>query len=666
LNVYEVACLIVAELTLFLYLRWQFKSWSMALLLAALAAVPLYVSLERGSQFLTTDERGIVSEAFALETSGLRQWVLGANHTTELLLGIPLFFLRRALPGVADVEWFIILKNLHWMTGFATLLWAHWIVNKYFVSERGRALFCIIFMYGTFLLPTDILSLKIFNYDLLSMTLSVLALLYLLVALRQRDTRHASVGVVVAFLAASEKSSASPFLMLALGVYTYLSASENGRFRPARAAWRLLLAFATVLSLAAAGALLLAAMRHGSLPVEIWLRLPYPLVAWILVPFAFVVGGDPFSVSQFALLGLAYVAALLLALGAWCAQQLSARLAKPSRARLLPRVSLLLVILVLLVGVLGTNRVQVVWWPYVPVSAGHYLPPGVMNKVVYHFNAPSFWVNLGMSVAYAYVVLVNAMPTVYWLCLLGATVVATLCHREVEPSLEVELMLTLGLLAPLVFGVAQIPVGNKYLNIPLLLVALSVLVKVARSLQGSGVRAQTAVGAALCALLVLEVLPFRPLCAPFRPIWSEYPHSETPLPGVLNPSWMGWGEEALLGAELLEERCRASGNNSLDSVPCESITLCVAYSGVRLSSAKLVKDRIRAPELDPTQVMQSRDKYWIVNRNAIAQGRCFPVAVKPAFTLGFRGFTQAWIYRFDQLAAAGYAFNRGLLQCPTP
>jgi hypothetical protein len=161
MNEYEVITLLLAELSLIVYLRRQFKSWRAALLLATLAAAPLYLSLERASQFLTTDETQIIRESLYLGSSNLRQWALGAARTTDTMLGLVATLLRSLFPGLTEVSGKIILKNVHWMTGFGVLLWMHYLVSKHLVSESNRRLFFVAFMYAAFLLPTNSLCLKI-------------------------------------------------------------------------------------------------------------------------------------------------------------------------------------------------------------------------------------------------------------------------------------------------------------------------------------------------------------------------------------------------------------------------------------------------------------------------------------------------------------------------
>src|SRR5579859_4075589 len=61
MNGWEWLVYVWASTTLATYLRWQFQSWRTALPLLAICLVPLYLSLERTSQFYTMDDSWISS-----------------------------------------------------------------------------------------------------------------------------------------------------------------------------------------------------------------------------------------------------------------------------------------------------------------------------------------------------------------------------------------------------------------------------------------------------------------------------------------------------------------------------------------------------------------------------------------------------------------------------
>src|SRR4051794_7849298 len=88
MNSYELACLVLAEITLFVYVRHTFNSARTAFLLCAVSALPLYLSVERATQFLTIDERYIIKEPLGLQASDLQQWNFGALRTTDAVVGL--------------------------------------------------------------------------------------------------------------------------------------------------------------------------------------------------------------------------------------------------------------------------------------------------------------------------------------------------------------------------------------------------------------------------------------------------------------------------------------------------------------------------------------------------------------------------------------------------
>ncbi len=668
MNNYETVSLCLATLLALLYVRWQFKSWPTAIFLALVSVPPLYLSLERASQFLTTDATAIIKEVLYLSTSDMGQWLHGAARTTDTSLGLLMAILYHYLPGMTELQGKILLKNLHWLSGFALLLWIHHLLHRHFVSRSNKYLFFFMFIYTAFLLPTNNLALKTFNYDLLSMLFSLLVFLHILVAIKVRKPRYALLGIVIAYLAAQEKLNASPFLILALAVYAYLACMSSSKFNPIKIGWHLLIGFSVALFTGIISIFIVAIIKHWNVPEGLWESVIDPFVSWAWVVLIILFSFDDhasLTASGLPLLGLSFgiiypLSILLFFIDRFFTERPSL-LIKLSHQ--LSRVNIALVIVVFLTGVYGTYWITAYWAPYSPIEPGNYHPPAAFNGAFWHFGAASLWQHIISFIAYAYTVLVNAIPSVYWLCFIGTLITARILRQKQRAELSIELLLMAGLLVPLVFGLVQIPVANRYLNIGLLLTTIGIALKTTNSLTALSAAKQAAFGVVFATLLLAEVFPFRPLYAPFRPFWSEYDDNTTPITGKINPSWLGWGEETMLAGQFIEAQCRNADNNTVNGIPCNLITLYVLYWGEWLDEDTQVT-AIPSKEALSSNRSYTPANYYVLNRSIIVQGFPFPFEAKPTFVISFRGHTQAWVYRFDQLQAAGYEliYINGTLQ----
>ncbi|MBN1992351.1 MAG: hypothetical protein JW953_06575 [Anaerolineae bacterium] len=670
MNRYELVFLFLAELSLLLYLRWQCKSWRAALLLAALSLPPLYLSLERVSQFLTYDALvyGIILESLHLASADLGQWLLVAARTTTTSLGLLAAAAQYYAPEMTEIQGKIILKNLHWLTGFILLLWLHYRLRRDFISESNKKFFFVIFIYTALLLPTNNIALKVFNYDLLSMLLGILALLHLVTAIKEKSSRDGLIGIVLAWLAAQEKLIASPILIFALAVYGYLVSQPASKSGYARLFRGVLVGSIVAAAIGIIFTLVVAVIRHFNVPTGFWVGAVRPLTAWagpiMLYNFG-IFGSDNFRYYFLPLLGLSFLISCLAALGILLADKFFTL--RPHLlaiiGRQLDRANILLAILALLVGIAGTYVVDVYYAPYFPIAPGNYDPPVPIfagTEIDLHFNAASAWQHRVSFIAYAYAIFVNAMPTVYWLSMLAALLVTRLTQQRQKIDLGLELLWTGALLMPLVFGLFQIRVWNRYFNIGLFLFVMVVSLKVTEALTTLPAKKKAAFGGIFAVLLLAEILPFRPLYGAFRPIWAHYDDS-TPIKGKLNPAWLGWGEDIMLAGQALENQCHLSGNNTLNGIPCNSITLYWAYPGEWLDENKeitvLPYQKIY-DKLASGEPVYTAANYYLINRSNIIQEDTFPAEVPPDVLISFRRYPQTWVYRLDRLKEAGYEFIR--------
>jgi hypothetical protein len=411
------------------------------------------------------------------------------------------------------------------------------------------------------------------------------------------------------------------------------------------------------------GALLLLYRLLGppEAPPEFWLWALNPVSTWAWVGLRLLVPVDTILAWR-AAIALAFLPAWVLGMGAlaalWPATgRLGARVRRlPPRALALAPFALLA--LLLLVGVVSTRLVTPFWAPYTPTPLRLGLAMQELNRATLHFGATTAAGHVASAVAYALEVVVVATPTALWLLALAALLRSRRAGRHPSDAVTgaATAWLAAALALPLATALVGIPFAHRYFSLPLALVACAVLRLALPALapaarRGPG-RALPAV--LLVAALVVEVAPFRPLFAAFRPFWLALPGATRAEPGRINPSWMGWGEDVLRIGKDIERACR-TGDPVLQGMPCESITLYVAHSGAWLPGPSRIR-LVAIARLRGVLPLDARS-FYLMNRLALVQ-RAYPVPeVAPDFVDSARGFELAWAFRGDRLAASGYRFR---------
>ena len=689
MNPAELVTFYWAAFILALYLHWQFKSWRTAIIIAMLCLLPLYLSIERGSQFIGLDET--IREVYYVDSSGMGNWRAGAFRISDALLGPVMVTMRRAFPALPEVKGLIFLKNLHWLVCLALILWIFHILKQYYLPNSRHALFFCLYMWTALLLPTNAYSMKIVHYEFLTLGLAVIALLYTLSAIETGNKKLALIGLIASILAANQKLSASPLLLVCAAVFVWFSAGRQ-KINPLRFFWAMLLVLIIVGSLGTLLYFSVGLVRGGNFP-STPLSIFDPLILWAVFILSSMAGNlnnavDIISHNLFTLPGVAIALTViaLLALTLWVAQKVFTNHPewRLKATNLLSRVNFLLVLAVLAVGVSSTYIVQAYWAPFTPILPGYWQSGASFNGVIWHFGAQSQWQHILAFIGYSYAAFVNAVPSILWILYLSTVIVVWFFCRNSIPDWRSEVLLFFSLLMPLAFGLGQIPSYNKYYNIGLFLVAIVILLKFSVSIEHLKDWKAMFIGGACAALLILEVMPFAPLYAPFRPFWSNRYVGQPQVFGKLTvPSWMGAQEDTMLAGTELERRCRSSGDYTLSGVPCESIVLYSTYYGdwlepdTRIKTTSLplwmvFKDDVPPEFLSEKDFSESANVYQVINRQTVVQVCPLPnpgiyinmcrdglftmpyPGVTPEFTITFRGFTEAWVYRLDRLWDAGY------------
>jgi hypothetical protein len=618
----------------------RLSAWAAALIV--LAALFDAANL---SQFATTDEYGI---AFNVATDGagfLVQWLQGPLHTTGAVF-VPLArVIVEFWPGFASADIGVpVFKALHWAGG--VILVAFVALNATKLTEsRFRSRNYFFFFVILLLLPPVAVMVKTFNYDAYSLLGAILALLLLVRATLEDSQPLRRYAIIVAALAAQEKLNASPVLLLVLYGSAVLNAYSEQSTR--KALITLVVDTATVFAIGAASTLAYIFATKQAVPFGsfVWSTLD-PLTVWVYMPLAFLANRP----ELFGLVSVLVAPLIIASIAAALATTFALARRFPTsipKAEVFARFAWRLLPWFMVCAAIGAYLVIPQWAPFSPSKIGALANSHPMNGVFLHFGMHTLAQHYFAYFFYAWTVCFIALPSVLWV----ASACGLWCHSN-NPKLDA----ALGILLWLAYGmvllaiILHVPIGSRYLCISILIIALASLVRMLELLQQTprfAARSNYWLGLAT-ALLVLEVAPFGPLYASFRPIWLEYGDLK-PEPGLINASWIGWGEEAMQAGKLLEERCQA-GDGLLDGVDCRQLRLHAGYFGVWLGKHTIVQDMtINNPQLS------TNADYYVLNRSMLVQASTslWP-KVEADFVLTARGYPMAWIYRGDHLAASGW------------
>lgn len=678
LNLIEVCLLAAALLILAIYLSRLFADRKTALLLTAILAPVMLLSVERVTTFLSIDEDFLMAQVVNLAFDPLSAldttWFRGDGRTTIGGFAPIAYLLNKFAAGQPEHLRIAILKGLHWLVVVMVLLPIHWLLDRYFVSAKSRPYFALIYFATALLLPTNSLAIKTFAYDSLSLMLGVLALLLIYAALRDSSVRYGLAAVVIATLAAQEKPIASPILLMAVTIFAIVQISGASlRSRLPQVALRVALGIAIFALIGLLSVLVVVAIKRGDGTLALIQSIPYPMVSWLL-PFL-LQGSTSFDASLDTIipslmlpgLGIAFAACVISALVIISIQRgkLGAWLMRTADS-LLPRVSIGVVLALLVIGIIGAFTVDAF-----VTNTNHSMPDGIYNETALvgghtrYYLVESRPAHLLMHTAFTTAIMIVTLPTVIWL--MWGLCLATLRLRFVtgDPSARAatQVMLLIGAAFPLIYGMLDapysMPPSARYFNIGVFLFVIGLLVW-SSGLFEKLARYSPAITALYLVLLVAEVLPFRPLHIPFRAVWFNLPDSnEEVQSGTVDPVWSGWGEDIAFVGEWMAAQCDSSGedrppSDELSEQACSEIKLWAVYPGLWIAW----DTPIQRPLLYHDPMTYTAYDYYVYNRSAITTGRELePEGIEPIYTLRYRGYVQAWVYQGDDLLRAGYTIG---------
>ncbi|MCB8820199.1 hypothetical protein [Microvirga rosea] len=648
INPMEVA---VVLLTCLIWLRPFFHkgaAWDISLgsvLLGAVFVVATILTAKEATQYLTVDDQVFADQILSPVDRGISQWAYGAFHTGLLVL-VPIARVGE-VAGLSPVAIHMLLKAVWLLVGLNTMVLIS--LQASFLIGRDRrtpsqSLFVATIL---ILLPINNLAFKTLNYDLLSFSLAIYGAV--LAARAVTRGRFPILGIVFAALAAQEKLSASPILLLiiiAASVFTDLSSKDHARQRFMSGVLMALRGLATAAAVTIFSMVFFAWIGPSSpLPEGFWWSWSDALVSWTWAPLMFLGGGTAFLEHRALVAGGCFT--LILGMAG------IARILWPAFERSLARqnwvpLAVASMCILMMCGAIGLLQVRAWWSPYHPNEAStlrHYFP---VNGVVIHFDEHTVAQHYIRHFLYSATIALVSIPTVLSLTLVMSLLFGRDILRRFHPLVAI---FAVYLIVQIVAATAlNVPVSNRYINIGLAGVGLiAALISVA-ALERSRLAFAIA-GPMIIVAIILELLPFRPSFAAFRPFWVEYPSGEHTEPGGLNPSWVGWGEEVMLAGKQIEEDC-IRNSNQLNNVSCADIKLRpVRYYGRWLPGPKIINVVPTFPVGDPS-TMTDRD-YYVIGRLPLMQGMIIP-KISPEYALTARGYTLGWVWRGDRLREAGF------------
>ncbi len=669
MNIFEYNLLIACLTTLFLYSYYIPREKNLKFsVFITIAFIPvLCFSISKSLSFLSVDETYIILEATDLRNSDMRQWNLGCLRTTDVTIGI-IFSVLNLLIDFSENYNIpkIIAKALHWYVGFISILFIHFLMDKYFFKNENRELNFILFM-GLFLLfPANGMALIIFNYDLFSMLFGIIGIIYMCVLIKNHDKKAGLLAIIIAMFAAQEKLSASPILLMSIFMFTYCSYQDSKVFYDPDFRKRLgvLLLYAGIalcaaLSVSVLSHLIVGLARGGSFPPL--KGLAHPLISWIWP----IVGklsiyqslkADPIFhifIILAELLGIVLLSEFIRFITSHLENKESADSAVNYFQKHKYKLVLLVFVSTLIIGVIGNFfPSEILIDPVIPVAPGNYQPPA-FNERVGHYGASSLTTHTLIYIMKCYAAFFNALPTVLILLM-----IFTLLFLKRGGSSAWFIIGVSALAAPLAYGLTLTPAGMRYLNIPLLLFLVFLLYLFDKLMISRNLR----ISVIFVTILVVfsEVIPFAPIHGTFRPIWLNYPdefsHSN-PVGRTRSGVWGGWGEEIMIAGKKIEQIC------SSKEINCDDIRLYYILPGDWLDAKipvkifSVIRDDLRFTEND----------YYVINRSVFMYGgkeylkfetvqpckgekNCLNFdVVPPELTISYRGLIQAWIFRGDQL-----------------
>lgn len=391
----------------------------------------LFLAVEGVTELLTNDETYMIPDITDLKKLSFRQWSYGNYHTSIALIGNVVTLLRTFL-GTNDLQAKMLAKSVHWFLGIACLVGIFWTISQAWIPKKLIAEYFLIYFYSALLLPTNILSLKVANYDMLAMLLGVWGITCCVVGcervkqanlLQPRDIvkpdkrwrslfsetfrpdgGFALFGVLLTTLAAQEKQIAGPLLNLAMVLSVLMRLRRRGRID-----WWLPIQ----IGICVASIILVLFLTYGV--VAIWHSPELPrfnlIVAWaaLFSHFDFVMRAlglpEPHPIMEGS---LALITIVLVPILMWRLRVATNKIEAAIRFSF-P----LMLLAAMAIGAVGFYKVQAYQHLLYPIPDGNYVPRPEINGEIVHFFSRTRFEHLTKKTGMAYTTFALTVPSAF-------------------------------------------------------------------------------------------------------------------------------------------------------------------------------------------------------------------------------------------------------------
>ena len=256
-----------------------------------------------------------------------------------------------------------------------------------------------------------------------------------------------------------------------------------------------------------------------------------------------------------------------------------------------------------------------------------------------------------------------AVPTPIWIAgLAGSALLSALDRTEPDRGRlqAVMAICVIGALSlPILSALAGLPFAHRYFNINIFLLCAALLLPAVvafdllnRSHRFFGRLVLHFAAVALLVFLVIELWPFRPPFAAYRPFWLEYDDADRTEPGRLNASWMGWGEDLCAPARTSKRHALAGRPRS----PMRNARMLRLLSAIRAQWLPGPLDITVRPSSEGEQLSNDKLLFDQFGRLYLIQEIDRIPPIEPDYTASYRGYSLGWVFRADRLAQSGYTF----------
>jgi hypothetical protein len=642
-------------------------SWSTYFGALAIVAGVALVTVIETTQFMTLDE-GVITTALLDPTSRAANQLHSGAFKVGMLGALPATIALQSL-GLDGISIKMALKALWWLAGNLALVVMAWTVVRLAKAEPKPAPLATAATYAALaMLPTAQLAIKTVNYDLVSSIAGATSLFLVISYLWTGAPRAGWAAFALAILAASEKLTAGAILIAAIAALALrpLLEEPSAWVRVRRAAARGIAILALFVLVSAFILLLLSFLLPAPGQRGFWRLLLDPISTWIWFPVLRFVTIETVLEYRVAI-GIAACVCLLAGIViVACILPKAIATASHMAPRWERAMPLLLAAFVTMafVAIAGAVTVQPYWAPFHPAAIqGIYLQS--LNGAALHVGATTVWGHLIGILVYAVTVLCIAVPTPIWIAGLAGSALLSARDRT-EPDRgrlqAVMAICVIGALSlPILAALAGLPFAHRYFNINIFLLCAALLLPAIvafdllnRSHRFFGRLFLHSAAAALLVFLVIEVWPFRPLFAAYRPFWLEYGDADRVEPGRLNASWMGWGEDFMRAGKNLEAACIGRAPPFADA-ECKNVTLAVRHQGEWLPGPREITVR---PRSEDEKASNDKLLFYEFGRLYLIQEIDPIPAVEPDYAASYRGYSLGWVFRADRLAQSGYIFDK--------